>query len=71
MATVAIPKNLVSVESAANRLGVTTGRIRQMLRADRLHGIKLNERAWVVDAASLEKAAKEEQTVGRPRSGKK
>jgi hypothetical protein len=71
MSTVAIPKNLISVETAAETLGVTTGRIRQLLRAEKLDGIKLNERAWVVDRVSLDRVAKIEQTVGRPRSRKK
>ena len=71
MSKVAIPQNLVSVNNAAEKLGVTTGRIRQMLRSKILTGIKLSERAWVIDPKSLEKATKEEKTVGRPRSGKK
>lgn len=66
-----LPKNLISVETAAETLGVTVGRVRQLLRAEKLSGMKLNERAWVVDRVSVEKAAKIEQTVGRPRTGRK
>lgn len=66
-----LPSNLITVEKAAKALGVTTGRIRQMLRAEILEGQKINERAWIVDPDSLKKAEKIEQTVGRPRNGKK
>lgn len=65
-------KPFLSVGEAANFLGVTAGRIRQMLRGDELRGEKLNERAWAVYRDSVEKAAKNQQSGGRgrPRSGR-
>ncbi len=64
-------KPFLSVEEAANFLGLTGSRIRQMLRDEELKGEKLNERAWAVERSSVEKAAKNQQDGGRgrPRSG--
>lgn len=61
--------NFVSVPEAADILGCTGGRVRQMLIAGELEGQKLNERAWAVDRKSVEKMAKIPQTKGRPRNG--
>lgn len=70
MSTMSLPaRRFLSVDEAARILGCTTGRIRQMLRADELDGEKLNERAWAVDKESVEKAAKKPQERGRPRIG--
>jgi excisionase family DNA binding protein len=57
----------VSVSEAAEILGCTDGRIRQMLRAGEIEGIKLNERAWAIPKKAAEKAAKNTPTTGRPR----
>lgn len=64
-------KVFLSVEEAALALGITTSRVRQMLRGDELRGEKLNERAWAVYRESVEKAAKSHVSGGRgrPRSG--
>jgi excisionase family DNA binding protein len=72
MSTMSLPaKVFLSVDEAATALGVTTGRIRQMLRGEELRGEKLNERAWAVYRDSLEKHAKTQKIggPGRPRSG--
>lgn len=62
-------KNLLSVEEAANVIGCTEGRVRQLLRSGELKGVKLNERAWAVYAEAAEKMADNPATVGRPRVG--
>lgn len=64
-------KPFLSVSEAAELLGVTDSRIRQMLREEELRGEKLNERAWAVYRESAEKAAKSQVDGGRgrPRSG--
>ena len=62
-------RKFLSVEEAADLLGCTVGRIRQMLRAEELKGEKLNERAWAVDREDAEKAARKPQERGRPRIG--
>ncbi len=72
MSTMALPaKVFLSVEEAAAALGITTGRVRQMLREGELRGEKLNERAWAVYRDSVEKTAKNQVDGGRgrPRSG--
>ena len=64
-------KPFLSVEEAAECLGVTDSRIRQMLRSKELRGEKLNERAWAVYRDSVEKAEKAQVDGGRgrPRTG--
>ena len=64
-------KRFLSVNEAAEVLGVTGSRVRQMLQGDELRGEKLNERAWAVYRESVEKAAKNQRVGGRgrPRSG--
>lgn len=72
MSTMALPaKPFLSVGEAAELLGVTDSRIRQMLREEELLGLKLNERAWAVDRSSAEKALKNQVDGGRgrPRNG--
>ena len=61
---------LLNVEEAAEVIGVTTGRVRQMLRDGEMHGKKANERAWMVDKAEVDRVAAEEKKTGRPRSGR-
>jgi len=56
MATTTLEKKKwYSVNEAAGRLGLTGGRIRQLLIAGELHGEKLNERAWAISHADLVK----------------
>lgn len=62
--------DLLNVREAAAVIGVTTGRVRQMLREGELIGIKANERAWLVRREEAKRKADEEQKTGRPRSGK-
>lgn len=64
-------KPFVSVADAAEILGCTVGRVRQLLIDGTICGVKLNERAWAVERKSVEKLAKIPQTVGRPRLAKK
>jgi hypothetical protein len=72
MSTVELPaKPFVSVADAAEILGCTVGRVRQLLIDGTICGVKLNERAWAVERKSVEKLAKIPQTVGRPRLAKK
>jgi hypothetical protein len=66
---------VVSVSVAAERVGVTEGRIRQLLgqgSIDGQHTDPNNEDSpWLVDIASLDRWAKKPQTVGRPRISSK
>lgn len=50
--------NHVTVEAAAGILGVTTGRVRQLLGSGQLTGIKWTPRAWAVDRGPVEDRAK-------------
>lgn len=50
--------NWLSVNEAANGLGVTTGRIRQLLIRKELPGKKLNKKAWVIDRRDLQRFAR-------------
>lgn len=59
--------NFVSVPEAADILGCTVGRVRQMLLAGELAGKKFNEKAWAIEKRAVEKLAKIPRTKGRPR----
>jgi excisionase family DNA binding protein len=45
----------VNVSEAAELLGCTVGRIRQLLIAKELRGIKANERAWLIPREEVER----------------
>jgi excisionase family DNA binding protein len=62
--------DLMNVDEAAAIIGVTTGRVRQMLRDGEMKGRKANERAWLVAKEEVQRVADEEKKTGRPRSGK-
>ena len=68
MATVGEVAKFVSVDLAAAIIGCTEGRVRQLLRAGELVGLKLNERAWAVERKSAERYAEREQPTGRPKN---
>lgn len=57
----------VSVAEAAELIGCTTGRIRQLLGKNLLEGTKLNERAWAVRLESATKYAESERHPGPKR----
>ena len=59
----------VSVDEAAEIMGCTTGRVRQMLRSGDLEGHKVSERAWIVNRVSAENNAEKPEGSGRPRVG--
>lgn len=60
----------VSVTKAAEILGCTTGRVRQLLGEKRLAGEKLDgTKIWMVSRESVEKYGVEELPPGRPRIG--
>lgn len=67
MSTVGL-EEYVNVTTAADIIGVTVGRIRQMLISQTLRGEKVNDRAWVVDRTDAERVAKVEHKGGRQRS---
>lgn len=58
----------MSVGEAADAIGCTPGRVRQMLRAGELPGEKLHQMAWLIKKQDVEKVAKAEYKTGRPRS---
>lgn len=45
----------VNVSEAAQLLGCSVGRIRQLLIANELRGIKANERAWLIPRDEIER----------------
>lgn len=64
--------NLMTVADAAAELGLTDGRVRQLLRQGELSGEHLNggkSGAWVIYRVSVMKFKKKPQVTGRPRSG--
>ena len=58
-----------SVPEAADQLGLTDGRIRQMLAAEEIKGQKLGQKNWAIPRSEVERLKQVPQTNGRPRSG--
>lgn len=60
----------ISVNRAAEILGCTPGRVRQLLGENRLTGEKLDGTSiWMVSCESVENYGKQDLPPGRPRIG--
>ena len=59
---------IITTAEAARRLGVTSNRVRAMIRANRLKAFKFG-REWLIDPKDLD--AVKERKVGRPRKTRK
>lgn len=59
-----------TVAEAAEVIGITTGRIGQLLRAGAIKGRKVSERAWLIPRKEVERFKAMPQTTGRPRVGR-
>ena len=57
--------NGLTVPVAAQRLGVTVGRVRQLLADGTLTGEKIAPRCWLVDAESVTRYAATDRRPGR------
>tara|TARA_Y100000361_G_C11137696_1_gene333065 strand:+ start:436 stop:639 length:204 start_codon:yes stop_codon:yes gene_type:complete len=60
---------LITTKRAANILGVSTSRIRQLIRDGRIEAMKMDGSIWLVDSSSFEKFANQPRPAGRPRRG--
>jgi len=58
----------MSVEEAARRIGITPGRVRQLLCAGEIRGQKL-AKVWAIPESQVEKFCQQPQKTGRPRVG--
>jgi|TARA_R110000824_G_scaffold230129_4_gene417729 excisionase family DNA binding protein len=59
-------QDFLTVTQAADRIGITTGRLRQMLRANEIEGVKMGPRMWLLAVDEVDKL-KQPQRRGRPR----
>jgi excisionase family DNA binding protein len=57
----------VNTNEAAELIGCTVGRVRQLLRDEELTGIKANARAWLIPRRQVLQIARRPYTTGRPR----
>ena len=72
MSTMSITDDYFSVTQAADYLGLTVGRIRQLLLAGDLTGEKFGDPengVWMIPKKVIYSYAKIKPTTGRPRSG--
>jgi excisionase family DNA binding protein len=68
MSTMHLPRlEYLTVQQAAEVIGCTGGRVRQMLLAGELQGVKFNARAWMIPKKSAAKMARTPRPVGRPK----
>ena len=59
--------NYLSVQEAADEVGVTDARIRQLIRSGELKAERLGKRAWAITRAAVQTYAKKQRNGGRPR----
>lgn len=61
-------ERLLTVREVADLIGVTDGRVYQLLWEGQMRGIRINRRAWLVPYSEAEKFRTPHNKVGRPRS---
>jgi excisionase family DNA binding protein len=61
-------EGFVTSAKAAELLGMTQGRVRQLLRSGTLKGRRMGARAWLVEKISVAAYASRTKTCGRPTS---
>lgn len=66
-----LQEDFLTVTQAAERIGCTPSRVRQMLRSGTLVGEKMSEWIWMIPKKAAEKAAKTPAKTGRPRTNAK
>ena len=54
-----------SVAATAEELGVSVGRVHQLIRAGRLIATKVSERCWLIEAESIAAYAAGDRSPGR------
>jgi len=64
-----ISGSFLTVDEAAQAMGCSAGRVRQLLRAGRLEGEKVSPRVWMVRKRSLQAYEREKSVFGRKRLG--
>ena len=71
MSTVAVQPGFqfISVSEAADIIGCTPGRVRQMLRSSDISGFKVGDWTWAIPRKEAERVKNIEHPTGRPRSG--
>jgi len=61
-------ERLMTVKEVAALIGVTEGRVYQLLLMGRMSGVKVNEKAWLIPESEAKKFLNRPTAVGRPRS---
>ncbi len=59
----------LSVNEVAAVLGMTDGRVRQLLREGQLEGHRVNDRAWAIHCLEVERFKQQPRKPGRARVG--
>lgn len=54
-----------NVSEAASILGVSIGRVHQLIREKRLAAIKVSERCWLIELSSIEEYRRGDRSPGR------
>ena len=56
------------IAEAAQIIGVSTSRLRQMIREEGVRAICISERVWLMESAEVERVKAIPQKTGRPRA---
>ena len=59
--------NIITTNQAATKLGLSSSRVRQLIRAGRLHAMQLDSGVWIIDQEELNKFSSLTRKPGRPR----
>lgn len=56
------------ISEAAQLIGVSTSRLRQMIRDEAVRAISISERVWLMEREEIERVKAIPQKTGRPRA---
>ena len=68
--SMSVPVTLLSLAEASEIVGVTPGRLRQMIRAGTMQGVKIGKGPWAVTEDEARRIAAIPQKTGRPRGSR-
>lgn len=57
---------LITIDEAVKRSGFSRSWITRLLNEERLKGLRVHGKAWLVDVKDLQRYAKEKAPIGRP-----
>lgn len=63
--------DLVTTKEAADIIGVTDARVRQMRKEEKIKAVKIDNRTWMIPLSEAQRLAENPPKTGRPRKSEK